>query len=113
MPSELITYAPLSLYYFRGMLYRYSTNGDLHFTDPSVWTLPTPIGAIYPQAVAPGERLDLFKFIHNATDVVFEVGFEKPDWLSIEGNRYLVISEDAPVGRAAYLQLRGHQQRRG
>ena len=107
MPSELITYAPLSLYYFRGMLYRYSTNGDLHFTDPSVWTLPTPIGAIYPQAVAPGERLDLFKFIHNATDVVFEVGFEKPDWLSIEGNRYLVISEDAPVGRAAYLQLRG------
>ncbi|MDE0681595.1 MAG: hypothetical protein OXI63_01650 [Candidatus Poribacteria bacterium] len=107
MAKEFITYAPLSLFYFRGWLFRYNTRGDLQFLDVSVWTLPQPIGAIYPQEVAPGERLDLFKFMHNATDVVFDVGSEKPDWLSIEGNRYLVISEDAPVDGAGYVQLRG------
>ena len=107
MPSELITYAPLSLFYFRGLLFRYDTHGDLQYLDVSVWALPQPIGAIYPQEVAPGERLDLFKFMHNATDVVFDVGSEKPDWLSIAGNRYLVISEDAPIGGAGYVQLRG------
>ena len=107
MPSELITYAPLSLFYFRGLLFRYNTRGDLQFLDVSVWTLPQPVGAIYPQEVAPGERLDLFKFMHNATDVVFDVGSYKPDWLSIEENRYLLVSEDAPIGGAGYVQLRG------
>ena len=107
MARALINYATLSLFYFRGSLYRYDTSGYLQYIDVSVWDLPQPIGAIYPQEVAPGERLDLFKFMHNATDVVFDVGSEKPDWLSIEGNRYLVISEDAPVGGAGYVQLRG------
>ena len=107
MPSKFITPAPLSLFYFRGLLFRYNARGDLQYLDVSVWTLPQPIGAIYPQEVVPGERLDLFKFMHNATDVVFDVGSEKPDWLSIEGNRYLVISEDAPIDGAGYVQLRG------
>ncbi len=107
MPRQFITYATLSLFYFQGFLFRYDARGQLHFLDVSVWTLPQPIGAIYPQAVVPGERLDLFKFMHNATDVVFDVGFEMPDWLSIEGNRYLVISEDAAVESSAYIQLRG------
>ena len=107
MASGFITFAPLSLFYFGGSLFRYNASGGLQFLDVSVWTLPQPLGAIYPQEVVPGERLDLFKFMHNARDVVFDVGFEKPDWLSIEGNRYLVVSEDANEGSAGYVQLRG------
>ena len=105
--SEFITYAPLSLFYFGERLFRYDTNGGLYFLFLSVWDMPRPLGAIYPMSLAQGQRLDLFKFMHGATDVVFDVGFEKPDWLSIEDNRWLTVADDAPVDGTAYVQLRG------
>ena len=110
VPSEFITYAPTSLFYFNKLLFRLDTNGYLRFLDVSKWRLPQPVSTIYPQEVAPGDRLDLSKFMHNAMDIVFDIGSEKPDWLSIEKNRYLVISEDAPVNATAYVQLRGINQ---
>ena len=105
--SQFITYAPLSLFYFNGLLFRYDTNGGLYFLDVSVWDVPRPLGAIYPMSLAQGQRLDLFKLIRSATDVVFDVGFEKPDWVSIEDNRYLRLTDDAPIDGTAYVQLRG------
>ena len=107
IPNEFVQYAPLSLFFFNGLLFRLDTNGGLYFLDVSVWDVPRPLDAIYPMAVAQGERLDLFKFIAGATEIVFDVGFEKPDWVSIEDNRYLRLSDDAPIDGTAYVQLRG------
>ena len=107
IPNEFVQYAPLSLFYWGGLLFRLDTKGGLHFLDVSVWDVPRPLGAIYPMEVAQGDRLDLFKFIHGATNVVFDVGFEKPDWVSLEDNRYLVVADDAPVNAPAYIRLRG------
>ena len=107
VPREFITFAPTSLFYFNKLLFRLDTAGFLRFLDVSKWRLPQPVSTIYPQEVAPGQRIDLSKFMHNAIDIVFDIGSEKPDWLSIEENRYLVISEDAPIGGAGYVQVRG------
>ena len=107
VPKEFITFAPTSLFYFNKLLFRLDTSGYLRFIDVSKWRLPQPVSTIYPQEVAPGQRIDLSKFMHNAIDIVFDRGAEKPDWLSIEENRYLVISEDAPIGGAGYVQVRG------
>ena len=105
--SEIITYAPLSLFVFENLLFRYDTNNDLQSIDLDEWQIPQALGKIYPQEVEAGDRIDLRKFIKYATDITFDLGFKIPSWLSIEDNRWLNIASDAPADATSYLRLIG------
>ena len=107
MASSFIDYAPLSLFVFEDRLFRYNTNNALEFLDLTEWQIPTPLEKIYPQAVSPGDRIDLKKFMKSAAEITFDAGFKIPDWLSLEDDRWLVIADDAPTDATAYLRLRG------
>ena len=105
--SELITYAPLSIFIFQNLLFRYNTNKELEFIDIDRWRIPQAIGKIHPQEITPGQRIDLKKFIRYADDIAFDLGYKIPDWLSIEDDRYLVIAEDAPIASTSYVRIIG------
>lgn len=96
-----------ALFVFDGWLYRYDdTNMTLYRFSLDVLRLPTPKAEIYPFILLPGDEIPLLKLIKHATQVVFDVGFEKPDWLSIEDN-VLKVAEDAIPKSTAYARLRG------
>ena len=104
--ARSITYATLSLFYFQDKLFRLTAKG-VAFLDTTEVEPPQPLGKVHPQHVTAGQRLDLFKFMQFATAVTFDVGLEKPEWVSLEANRYLVIADDAPVGATSYIRVRG------
>ena len=96
-----------SLFAKDGYLYRYNDTEKrvLRFALDRL-RLPEPKKEIYPQLVRPGDEIDLLKLIRYARRVVFDVGFEKPPWLSIEDNK-LKVAADATVKSTAYVRLRG------
>lgn len=96
-----------SLFAKNGWLYRYNetTKAMLRFPLDAL-RLPEPKKEIYPQIVLPSDEIDLLKLCRYASRVVFDVGFEKPPWLSIEENK-LQVASDAPVKSTAYVRLRG------
>ena len=95
-----------SLFAKNGWLYRYndSTKTMLRFPLDAL-RLPEPKKEIYPQIVLPGDAIDLRKFVRFAERVVFDVGFEKPRWVSLDGHQ-LRIATDTPVKSTAYVRLR-------
>lgn len=52
---------------------------------------------IYPQFIKPGQSLDLSLFAPDADRFIFDVGFDKPSWLSISGTQ-LSVASDATTG---------------
>ena len=100
----------LGIFVFENYLYRYAQNKHLTKVDLSTVALPRPLASIYPMTIKPGDRIDLRKFCRYANDIVFEVGFDKPEWLSIVDNRWLVIAEDVDPESTALLRLRGINQ---
>ena len=107
MPAEFITYSPVSIFIFQNLLFRYNTDNALEFLDFTQWQLPKPLGKIHPQEVTPGQRIDLRKFVKYATDITFDLGMKIPDWVSLESDRYLVISNDAPIDATVYIRIIG------
>ena len=107
MAAQFITYAPESLFTFRNFLFRYDTNKDLRYLDTTKWQVPKPLGKIHPQRVVAGQRIDLNNFIQHATEITFDLGFKIPDWVSLENDRYLVISDDAPIDATSYIRIIG------
>ena len=96
-----------ALFAKNGWLYRYNDTTKAMLRFPlSTLRRPAPKKEIYPQIVLPGDRIDGRKFVRYADRVVFDVGFKKPWWLSIEDNE-IVVAPDAPVKSTAYVRLRG------
>ena len=95
-----------SLFAKNGWLYRYNdtTKAILRFPLDAL-RLPAPKKEIYPQIVLPGDEIDLLAFVRFASRVVFDVGFEKPPWVSLEANK-LRVAPDTPVKSTAYCRLR-------
>ena len=100
----------LGLFVFENHLYRYAQDKHLSKVDLTTVALPHALTTIYPQTVSAGDRIDLRKFCRYANAIVFEVGFDKPEWLSIVDNRWLVIAEDVDPEATALLRLRGINQ---
>ena len=95
-----------SLFVKDGWLYRYNETAKAVMRFPlDVLRLPVPKQKIYPQVVLPGAVINLQEFVRYAERIVFDVGFEKPAWLSIASNK-LRIASDAPVKSTAYVRLR-------
>ena len=85
-----------------------------HFYEifPLDWLrLPEPKSEIYPILAAPGDSIDLSTLINHADTVIFDVGFEKPSWLSIDGTQ-LKIADDVIPKSTAYVRLAGCQFKR-
>ena len=78
--------------------------------DLSTVQSPQPREIIYPMFVSAGERVDLWKLGKYFNDVVWAVGYEKADFVTIEENRYLLIDENATPESTAYLRLLGLNQ---
>ena len=95
-----------SLFAKNGWLYRYNDTTKTLMRFPlDALRLPAPKKEIYPQSVLPGDEIDLLALAQYASRVVFDVGFKKPRWLSIEDNT-LKIAADTPVKSTAYVRLR-------
>lgn len=95
-----------SLFVKDGYLYRYNdTDKALMRFYLEGLAVPKPKKEVYPQAVRPGDRIDLDRYVQYADTIVFDVGFEKPEWVSLDAKE-LVIAEDAPVDGTAYVRLR-------
>ena len=107
MASDFINYATLSLFVFGNLLFRYDTDNSLQYIDLTPWQIPQPLGKIYPQAVSPGDRIDLRNFVKSTSEITFDVGFKIPEWLSLQEDRYLVVADDAEASETSYLRLRG------
>ena len=100
-----------SIFVYEDHLYHYNHNSKhLSKVDLRTVLLPKPHTTIYPQPVQRGNRVDLRKFAAYANKVVYDVGFNAPDFVSIEDNRWLVIADDAPDDATAYLRLRAINQ---
>ena len=52
---------------------------------------------IYPVFASPGDTIDLTAYSPRASRITFDVGFDKPSWLSINANNQLTISNTAAV----------------
>ena len=78
-----------SLFAKDGGLYRYDTTVSQTLLQfPLDWLrLPEPKSEIYPILAAPGDSIDLSTLISHADTILFDVGFEKPSWLSIDGTQ--------------------------
>ena len=80
-----------------GNVYRW-TDGTLYTHDLHTDFPPVPVAHLHPIHVQPGEKIDLYKFIHpflrTSGVVAFDVGFDLPYWLELEADRYLNISKD-------------------
>ena len=97
-----------SLFAKNGWLYRYNdTNKTLLRYSLDLLRSPEPKVNIYPVQVAPGESIDLRKVVNFADVVLFDTGFDKPPWLTIEGNFFLKVDPDAIPKSTAYVRLRG------
>ena len=99
-----------SIFVFENHLYRYSQTKFLRRVDLSTVRAPKPKSEIYPIQVTPSQRIDLRKYIRDANDIVFDVGFDLPDWLSLKENRYLEVSSDVAPESSAFVRLRGINQ---
>ena len=96
-----------ALFVCDGCIYRYDgTTKTLMRFSLDALRLPEPNNHIYPQIVLPGDEIPLLKLIKHADQVVFDVCFDKPDWLSIEDN-VLKVSDDADPKLTAYVRGRG------
>ena len=98
------------MYIFENHLYCLFGAGNIYRIDLSTFSLPKPLTTIYPLSVDAGDVIDLRKFVRYANDIVFEIGYDKPDWLSMRENRYLEVSADAETGDTALIRLRGINQ---
>ena len=98
------------MYIFENHLYCLFGAGNIYRIDLSTFSLPKPLTTIYPLSVDAGDVIDGRKFVRYANDIVFEIGYDKPDWLSISNNRYLEVSADAETGDTALIRLRGINQ---
>ena len=104
-----ITGKAKSLFVSDGYLYRYddatTTKALMRFPLDAL-QVPQPRKSVYPQLLRPGESIDLSKLIKHAEQIVFDVGFDKPEWLSIK-EKVLTVAEDAMPNATAYVRLRG------
>ena len=91
---------------FGDTLYLISSNTQLNgrSATPGIYTLdirpyrPTALNTkttIYPQFVEEGDRLDLTQFSPDAERFTFDVGFDKPSYLSINASNELEIGSGA------------------
>ena len=98
-----------SLFVSDGYLYRYddtnTTKALMRFPLDAL-KKPEARKSIYPQLLRPGESIDLSQFIKHAEQIVFDVGFDKPEWLSIK-EKVLTVAVDAMPNSTAYVRLRG------
>ena len=97
----------LSIFCFKDFLYRYTDEENLYRIDLRTFTRPTPLGKVHPLEIKAGQRLDLWKFIKQATHILFEEGFDTPDWLSMEEDRYLRVADGTIADSTAYIRLHG------
>ena len=98
-----------SLFFSDGYLYRYddtSTSKVLMRFPLSALELPTAHKTVYPQLVRPGDEIDLNKILKYAEQITYDVGFDKPEWLSLESKK-LKIADDVMSKSTAYVKLRG------
>ena len=96
-----------SLFAKNGWLYRYNdTNKTLLRYSLDLLRAPEPKESIYPIEVLPGESVDLRKFANFADRFVFDTGFDKPPWLSLD-EHLLKVDSDAIPKSTAYIRLRG------
>ena len=107
-PTETIAFPDAedtnAIFVFDGHLYRL-TDTSLSKVDISTVLKPKPRDVIYPLFVSPGERVDLFKLGKYFNAVIYAVGTEKADLVTIEENRYLRIDENATPESTAYVRL--------
>ena len=96
-----------SLFVFEGWLYRYdATEQTLTRFSLDILRPPQPNAEIYPFILLPGDEIPLEKLIKHARAFVFDIGFDKPDWLTIE-DRKLKVADDALPKSTAYVRIRG------
>ena len=63
---------------------------------------------VYPQFIKNGETLSLLPFAPDAERIVWDVGFDKPSWLSINANNELGVASNAVTETTpVLLRLRG------
>ena len=98
-----------ALFIFDGHLYRL-TDTSLSKVDLSTVAQPQSRERIYPLFVSPGDRVDLWKLGKYFNDVVWAVGYEKADLVTLKENRYLLIDENATPESTAYVRLLGLNQ---
>ena len=94
-----------AIFVFENHLYRLSGSRLIRL-DLSTGALPHATTEIYPQSVSAGDRIDLQNRCRYAENVVFDVGFDKPEWITLTDNRYLDIATDAPRRATALIRLR-------
>ena len=99
-----------------GDLYRFTTDGNLYAIGTSRLTKPTPRKHIHPIFIAPGEKFDLTTVLPNfekgVGQVVFDLGFDKPEWLSIIEDRHIIIDahhegDDALIAKLLAINANG------
>ena len=59
--------------------------------------VPKPLSQINPMFLKPGESLDLTRLLPNhstGVQITFDIGFDKPNWLSINSDYELVVDKD-------------------
>ena len=103
------THNTRALFAYNGFLYRYTENKSLSRVDLTTVLLPEP-DTVYPQLVRPGDRIDLWQFGKYFNSVVWGVGYDKPDFVSLAENRYIDIADDIEEGTTAYMNLRAINQ---
>ena len=109
IPTPLGPESIKSLFAKDGWLYRYDDGSSTKTLSlfPLDWLhLPEPKSEIYPILAAPGDSIDVSTLINYADTILFDVGFEKPSWLSIDGTQ-LKIADDVIAKSTAYVRLRG------
>ena len=96
-----------SLFAKNGWLYAYNdTNREMCRFPLQLLHKPLPRQKVYPLILSPGDAVDLTKLVRYADHVVADIGFDKPEWVSIEDNE-LKVAEDAAPKSTAYISLRG------
>ena len=94
-----------AIFVFENHLYRLSGSRLIRL-DLSTGAMPHATTEIYPQSVSTGDRIDLQNRCRYAENVVFDVGYDKPEWITLTDNQYLDIADDAPRRATALIRLR-------
>ena len=96
--SDLAFYQD-TLFIFNGSLRRVETLDFKKYRPLAKRTKTT----IYPQFIKNGERLDLTEVAPDAERIIFDVGFSKPSWLSINASNELVVAANATIDEQPVL----------
>lgn len=74
--------------------------------DIRTYRRPIAKTTIYPIFVNEGDTLDVLPLCPNAEKIIFDVGYKKPPFLSINANNQLVVASNAVTG-PIFVKLKG------